>query len=331
MATRPGGAWQRWTTTVLPTQLARRAGACPVTSPIIMDGNGRWARAGASCRAWPGTAPAGTPCAARRCRLRPPGRRGPDPLHLQPGELQPAAGRGARALALPRRRRSRVERDELRRRGVRLMVSGERGPAARQPRARRCEEAIAYLAGQRGLVLNLALAYGGRQEIVRAARLLARRVGRRRAGRPRPWTRPTSRAGLYHPDLPDPDLIIRTSGERRLSNFLLWQAAYAELLITPVLWPDFRERRPDAGRGRLPGPRAAVRRRAPGAAEPAPVRTAGGPLRPRPLEDAAEGPSVTARPAAAAALLVRGRGSLPRAGAAAARRWSPWSACPACT
>ena len=88
------------------------------------------------------------------------------------------------------------------------------------------------------MTLTLALSYGGRQEIVDAARRLARRV---QAGElaPEQITDAVFAAHLYAPDLPDPDLLIRTSGEQRLSNFLLWQSSYAELYVTPTLWPDF--------------------------------------------------------------------------------------------
>jgi undecaprenyl diphosphate synthase len=133
-----------------------------------------------------------------------------------------------------------TECDELRERGVRLIVSGE--VELLPDRARDAlDRAIADLAGGDGLILNLALAYGGRQELTRAARTLARRAA---AGDldPELIDEADLAANLYHPELPDPDLIIRTSGEHRLSNFLIWQAAYAELLVTPVLWPDFRER-----------------------------------------------------------------------------------------
>ena len=88
------------------------------------------------------------------------------------------------------------------------------------------------------LRLTLALGYGGRQEIVDAARRLAARV---RAGslQPEQIDEALMSQALYAPDLPDPDLIIRTSGEQRLSNFLLWQASYAEFYVTPKLWPEF--------------------------------------------------------------------------------------------
>jgi undecaprenyl diphosphate synthase len=82
--------------------------------------------------------------------------------------------------------------------------------------------------------LNLALNYGAQQEITHAVNDLL-------ASGKTAITPADIRAHLYHPDLPDPELIIRTSGEERLSNFLLWQAAYSEFYFTPVLWPDFDE------------------------------------------------------------------------------------------
>jgi undecaprenyl diphosphate synthase len=89
-----------------------------------------------------------------------------------------------------------------------------------------------------GMVLQLALSYSGREEIVSAARAIAEEV---MAGRLRPEdiTEDAFRKRLYTADVPDPDLLIRTSGEKRISNFLLWQTAYTEIYITEVLWPDF--------------------------------------------------------------------------------------------
>jgi len=91
-----------------------------------------------------------------------------------------------------------------------------------------------------GLVLTLAINYGGRAELVDAARAVAERV---RAGTldPSEIGEDTLAACLYQPDLPEPDLLIRTAGEMRISNFLLWQVAYAEIHVTSVLWPDFSE------------------------------------------------------------------------------------------
>ena len=88
--------------------------------------------------------------------------------------------------------------------------------------------------------LILCLSDGGRTEITHAAQEIARQVARGELD-PEAITEETLARNLYLPDVPDPDLIVRTSGEMRLSNFLLWQASYAELYVTPVLWPDFGE------------------------------------------------------------------------------------------
>jgi undecaprenyl diphosphate synthase len=98
---------------------------------------------------------------------------------------------------------------------------------------------MAHTDGGHRLALNICISYGSRAEITRAARLLAEDA---RAGRldPADIDEDAVAARLYTAAFPDPDLLIRTSGEFRLSNFLLWQLAYAELHVTPVLWPDFR-------------------------------------------------------------------------------------------
>lgn len=88
--------------------------------------------------------------------------------------------------------------------------------------------------------LILALSYGGRAELVDATRAIAEKVVRGELT-PDDITDQTIAGHLYAPDVPDPDLMVRTSGEMRLSNFLLWQLSYAELYVTDVLWPDFRE------------------------------------------------------------------------------------------
>ncbi len=99
-------------------------------------------------------------------------------------------------------------------------------------------QTIAATRNNPGMVLNLALSYGGRAEIVRMTRILAEKAA---AGSldPQSITEETVSAHLYTHNLPDPDLLIRTSGEMRISNFLLWQIAYSELHITRTLWPDF--------------------------------------------------------------------------------------------
>jgi len=122
-------------------------------------------------------------------------------------------------------------------RGIRLRAIGELERLPRNIRAI-LEEITARTADHQQLVLTLALSYGGRNELVRAARSLARDVA---AGRLVPEAIDEERLAmaLDTVGLPDPDLLIRTSGETRLSNFLLWQAAYAEFVFLEVLWPDF--------------------------------------------------------------------------------------------
>lgn len=89
-----------------------------------------------------------------------------------------------------------------------------------------------------GMTLQLALSYSGREEITRASREIARRAAQGQLN-PEDITEDMFRSFLYTSEVPDPDLLIRTSGEKRISNFLLWQLAYAEIYITDVMWPDF--------------------------------------------------------------------------------------------
>ncbi|HVL80291.1 MAG TPA: polyprenyl diphosphate synthase [Actinomycetota bacterium] len=140
-------------------------------------------------------------------------------------------------------------RDLLRRRrqefldkGVRVRFIGRRNER-RLPRSvvRMAEETEELTAGCRELNLTIALNYGGRAEIVDSVRHLAELVARGEIEPDRIRERDIARH-MYEPDLPDPDVIVRTSGEFRTSNYLLWQGAYAELVFTPVLWPDFTRR-----------------------------------------------------------------------------------------
>jgi undecaprenyl diphosphate synthase len=205
---------------------------------IIMDGNGRWARR----RHLPRAAGHRAGRHAVRAAVRVCVRLGIQVLTLYtfsrenfrrpPAEVQALWNFLEEALL--------EEQAELAEHGVCLRVSGDRDLLPERARTI-LAEAESALAGGRGLILNLALAYGGRQEILRAVRHVVQRVA---AGELRvdELDEESLRQGFYHPELPDPDLVIRTSGECRLSNFLIWQAAYAELLISPVLWPDFRER-----------------------------------------------------------------------------------------
>jgi undecaprenyl diphosphate synthase len=132
----------------------------------------------------------------------------------------------------------RKRRDELKQRGARILFTGRRADW-RVPRSvlKDMEDAEALTRSNRRTTLNIAFNYGGRTEVVDAIkRLVNDRDEGRLKGR---ITAESIAARLYHPEMPDPDLLIRTGGEMRISNFLLWQAAYSELWFTPVYWPDF--------------------------------------------------------------------------------------------
>jgi len=132
-----------------------------------------------------------------------------------------------------------TETPELNKSNVRLQVIGQiyRLPELVQEHLRK---SIATLSRNNGLTLIMALSYGGRTEIVEAVRNIASKV---KAGEldPADITEQVFAQNLYTRNLPDPDLLIRTSGEMRVSNFLLWQISYAELVVTQTLWPDFRK------------------------------------------------------------------------------------------
>ena len=205
---------------------------------IIMDGNGRWARK----RFLPRLAGhrAGRH-AVRRC-VRICGELGVEVLTLytfsQENFNRPEAE--VKALWHFLQETLLAEIDDLARQNVRLSALGDMEQLPVKARVA-LQTAIDKLSTNTGLILNLALAYGGRQEIMHAALKLSRRLaaGELTADE---VTEAEFRKGLYTPELADPDFMIRTSGEGRLSNFLLWQLAYAEILISPVLWPDFNER-----------------------------------------------------------------------------------------
>ena len=219
-------------------QRLRVHGAVPPHGAIIMDGNGRWAK----------------------------GRSLPRPLGHHAGmtavrevvEGSLAAGVGVLTLfAFSQENWQRPPReidalmslleeyiakeaDELRGQGVSVRILGEIDRLTGGAR-RAVDRIVADTAGGTALALNLCISYSSRAEIARAARLLAEEVA---AGRldPAAVDEEALARHLYTAPWPDPDLLIRTSGEMRISNFLLWQLAYAELYVTPVLWPDFTRR-----------------------------------------------------------------------------------------
>jgi len=131
------------------------------------------------------------------------------------------------------------EAQEMMDQGIRLTAIGNLDSLG-APVLMKLRETIERTAGNQGMVLNLALSYGGRDEIAMAA---GRMVSDSLAGKIKPAdvTKELLQRYLYTSALPDPDLLIRTGGEYRISNFLLWQMAYTEFYFTDILWPDFRE------------------------------------------------------------------------------------------
>ena len=131
------------------------------------------------------------------------------------------------------------ELDEMLENGISFQTIGRTGnlPEGVQ---RLLSETSDRTSQNKDMVLTLALSYGGRQEILDAVQKISQRI-ESRGLRPEEITQQTISDSLYTAGIPDPDLLIRTSGEYRISNFLLWQIAYAEIYITPTLWPDFRK------------------------------------------------------------------------------------------
>ena len=126
-------------------------------------------------------------------------------------------------------------RDELHEKGVRIRFAGRRDWRVPRRVLRRMDESSALTVDNRRMTLTMAFNYGGRAEIVDAVKALVRE------GVPADKIDDKAiRRHLYWPDMPDPDLVVRTSGEHRISNFLLWELAYSELVFPDVLWPDFR-------------------------------------------------------------------------------------------
>jgi undecaprenyl diphosphate synthase len=132
-----------------------------------------------------------------------------------------------------------AELGELDRNGIRLLAFGRLDRLPEVARVK-LEEALERTRDNSEMTVVFALSYGGRSEIADAARKLARDVESGKLD-PEQIDEKTFGAYLYDPELPDPDLLIRTGGEARVSNFLLWQIAYAELHVTEVMWPDFRK------------------------------------------------------------------------------------------
>lgn len=218
--------------------MSKKSRGLPAHVAIIMDGNGRWAR--------------------RRALPRYFGHR--EGVKALKTAVRYAAERGIPTLTVYafstenwRRPREEVdflldlmyktfaqEIEELHKEGVRVRLVGDRTSLSQEIQAvwARAEQITAQ---NTRLTLNVAFNYGGRAELTRAARELASQVARGELAAEE-ITEERLASQLYTWPSPDPDLVIRTGGEQRLSNFLLWQAAYSELYVTDVLWPDFGER-----------------------------------------------------------------------------------------
>jgi undecaprenyl diphosphate synthase len=223
-----------------PSDVAHRL---PAHVAIIMDGNGRWARARGLPRAAGHRAGAealrtvseccaqwGIPYLTAYAFSTENWSRPPEEIDFLMNEL---------------RRFLRERRREMVKNGICLRAIGRLHelPASVRKELEKAREATARGSA---LALTLALNYGGRAEIVDACRALAREAAEGRLS-PEQIDEPAFAAHLYAPDLPDPDLLIRTAGEMRVSNFLLWQIHYAEIYVTDTPWPDFgREQLHDA-------------------------------------------------------------------------------------
>lgn len=209
--------------------------AVPHHVAIIMDGNGRWAAA----RGLPRVEGHRRGVEAIRRTIRAAGEIGVKVITIFSFSAEnwsrPAAEVGELMSLL--RRFIRNDLAELHKSNVRVRIIGER-EGLDPDIGRLLVEAEELTKNNTGLTLVVAFNYGARQEITRAARRIAEEVA---AGRLTPAQVTPEKVGAFldAPDLPDPDLIIRTSGEQRLSNFLLWQSAYSELVFVPVNWPDF--------------------------------------------------------------------------------------------
>jgi undecaprenyl diphosphate synthase len=211
--------------------------ALPRHVAVIMDGNGRWARKKAMNRV------RGHEEGSESVReiVRASREIGISYLTLyafsEENWKRPAME--VQALMKLLKRFLKSELQEMLDNGIRLQTIGRTHKLPKDVRSV-LEDTMAKTSGNRDMVLTLALSYGGRQELLDGVSRIAQKV---RSGdlEPGDITEEVFSGHLYTARMPDPDLLIRTSGEQRISNFLLWQIAYSEIYITPTLWPDFRK------------------------------------------------------------------------------------------
>ena len=203
---------------------------------IIMDGNGRWA----AQRGQPRIAGHRAGVEAVRAAVDTGARLGLEALTLYAFSTENWKRPRYEVDALMRmlRKYLRIELEEIHRQNIRFQTIGRTealAPNVRQEITRASEKT----AGNKGMVLSVALNYGGRAEIVDAARAAIKKLASEKRSADELTEEAIARE-LYTSDLPELDLLVRTSGELRISNFLLWQSAYAEIHVTETLWPDFR-------------------------------------------------------------------------------------------
>jgi undecaprenyl diphosphate synthase len=203
---------------------------------IIMDGNGRWA----AQRSQPRIAGHRTGVESVRAAVDTAARLGLGALTLYAFSTENWKRPRAEVDALMRmlRRYLRQEFEAIHRQNIRLKAIG-RLEALSKIIQTELSSAIQRTSNNTGMVLSVALNYGGRAEIVDACRGAVRELVAAGAS-PDAITEEAIQRHLYTRDLPELDLLVRTSGELRISNFLLWQSAYSEIVVTPTLWPDFR-------------------------------------------------------------------------------------------
>src|SRR5229473_5151251 len=203
---------------------------------IIMDGNGRWA----AQRGQPRIAGHRAGVEAVRASVDTGARLGLGALTLYAFSTENWKRPRYEVEALMRmlRRYLRLELEEIDRQNIRFQTIGRTGALAKNVRSE-IEKATERTAKNTGMILAVALNYGGRAEIVDACRAAVRRLIDE-GNAPDELTEERIANELYTRNLPELDLLVRTSGELRISNFLLWQAAYSEIYVTDTLWPDFR-------------------------------------------------------------------------------------------
>ena len=214
----------------------RLNGQIPVHVAVIMDGNGRWARSRGLPRFRGHTAG----MASVRDVIEGAIAAGVKVLTLYTFSAENWNRPPAEVSALMRLLQTYIAKEhaELKRQGVEVKVFGDVDRL--KGGARKAVDMVQSVTqGGTELKLNLMISYGSRAEIVRATQRIAERVQRGELSVDA-IDDATFASELYTADFPDPDLLIRTSGEMRISNFMLWQIAYTEMVITPVLWPDFR-------------------------------------------------------------------------------------------